>query len=317
MRFLMCAVHTYMLVNSVWSQGQDSIRVQAEIQLNSSFPETYVHISADGNEIFFSTARGGQRWSDGYTKKSVKLEERTLVYDSDIWSAEWNGKKWEQLNPLPFGINTSHIEEQPFLSIDGKFLIYQSWGYIWERTKGPYYVIKREEDKWTPPKGLGGGITQFFQEYPASDGITFTPNLKELFLISSLNEFVFNELFSSRKTTLGWSYPDRISPTIEGNKKSITISPNGEWMFYAAESENGYGGYDIYVVYFYEGKPVGEHFNLGESINSSKDEYSFSITKDMKKAYFIRQENIYSADFSQLNWENYKPDFMQNTYKDN
>lgn len=294
---------------------KDSLEVSFVKELNSSYPETDVSVSKDGQELFFSTSRGGQYWSDSYKKKSIETGISMIIYDSDIWHATWNGHSWTNIQPLPFGINTSHLEEQPFISVDSKFLYYQSWGFIWEETKGPYYVIKRLNGKWGGLKGLGNGITSFFQEYPLSDGIALTPEGKKIFLTSSLHNYAVKEIYVSKKTALGWAYPEVLSLQPEGNKKSISFAPSGNLMFFASDSDIGYGGYDIYVVYFYEGEPVGEPMNLGSSINSEKNEYGFSITEDLSRAYFIREADIYQADMKSWNWQKLVPSFLEEYQK--
>lgn len=306
----------YCAISHRLKSTKDTIEISYVKELNSYYPETDVSISEDGNQIFFSTSRGGQYWSDSYKKKSIGNKEKAIIYDSDIWYATWNGDKWVDVQPLPFGINTSHIEEQPCLSVDKKFLYYQSWGFTWESTRGPYYVIKRMEAGWGAPKGLGNGITSFFQDYPLSDGMAISPSGKKIFFTCSLHDYAITEIFMSKKTPLGWSYPEELSMSPSGNKKSVSFSPAGNLMFFASDSEIGYGGYDIYVVYFYEGKPVGEPMNLGTPINSKENEYAFSITKDLSKAYFIRNADIYEAEMKYWDWQKIIPDFLETLGKE-
>lgn len=277
---------------------KDRIRIQKMDILNSPERETNISISPDGKFLFFCSFRGGQFWSRHYMYFQSKP-----VWDGDIWYSEKVGGKWLEPQPMHYGINTSSGEDEPNISPDGSTVYYQSWlpDDMWKYTGGPYYSSKRNGKYWGRKEGLGGGITAFFLEFQATDGMTISPNGKT-FIVAAGHEYEMTEkmdLYISRKRKGEWSYCERLSISTPGNERSVFMAGDGKTLYFASDGYKGFGGMDIFKTTLREDGSFGEVINIGKPFNTPDDDYGFILTQDGDEAYFLRDGNIYFADLKE------------------
>ena len=91
--------------------------------LNSPFREINLSITPNGKYLFFMSLRGGNPWStEGYS--IYRGEPR---FDGDIWYSKKMNNQWTDPICMPEGVNTSSAEDEPNVSPDGNFVLYQSW----------------------------------------------------------------------------------------------------------------------------------------------------------------------------------------------
>ncbi len=105
--------------------------------INTSYHETSISITADGKTVYFSSNRPG-----GFG-------------GLDIYKSEKNAKgEWGEAVNLGKEINTEYDDDAPFISFDGKHLYFSSEGH---ETMGGYDIFKIswENGKWTKPDNLG------------------------------------------------------------------------------------------------------------------------------------------------------------------
>jgi hypothetical protein len=78
------------------------------------------------------------------------------------------------------------------------------------------------------------------------------------------------------------------------NIKDLTVSPDNRTIFFSAESESGFGGFDIY-----SSRRIGDHWfswtqplNAGAQVNSQYDEYQASVSVDGTKIWFTVKDSV-------------------------
>lgn len=284
---------------------QDRIRIQKMDMLNSPERETNISISPDGKYLFFCSFRGGQFWSRHY----MYFKSRP-VWDGDIWYSEKVNGSWKTPQPMQYGINTSSGEDEPNISADGSTVYYQSWlpEGMWRATGGPYYVSKRNGKYWGRPEGLGGGITEFFHDYNATDGMTISPDGKT-FIVAAGHAYEMTEkmdLYMSRKRGGEWSFCKPLEINTPGNERSAFMAGDGKTLYFASDGYKGYGGMDIFKTTLNPDGSFGQVVNIGKPFNTPGDDYGFILTKDGNEAYFLRNGDIFFADLKEAN-EGIKP----------
>ncbi|MEL7340614.1 MAG: VWA domain-containing protein, partial [Bacteroidota bacterium] len=200
---------------------------------------------------------------------------------------------------LPYSINTSQGEDEPNISADGRKVYFQSWNYIWPETGGPYYEVTRNSKSWTSQKGLGGGITEFFHNLSATDGMSISPNGKRFIVAAGPDYDDDMDLFMSRKSRYGWTYCRRLPISTRGNDRSVFIAADGKTIYFASDGYGGFGGLDIFKTTMINDTTFGEVINIGEPFNTPNDDYGFILTGDGNEAYFIRDGDIYFADLKE------------------
>ena len=147
--------------------------------LNSDFRETNLSITPDGKYLYFMSSRGQMPWSvEGYT-----IYKGTPRYDGDIWFSRNDNGAWSSPECLPATVNTSTGEDEPNVSPDGNYVLFQSWRDSWFSDGGPYYISELFGTVWGKPSGMKGGINQFFKHSYnkhygyATDGAALSPDV--------------------------------------------------------------------------------------------------------------------------------------------
>lgn len=293
----------------VWAQRsatildhRDRIRISRMDVLNSHYRETNLSITPDGRYLYFMSLRGGQPWSHKFM-----VYQEDSVYDGDIWYSTKVGGRWQRPRCMPFGINSYEGEDEPNVSPDGRTVYFQSWNTFWQETGGPYYRTQREGSSWGPKIGLGGGISQFFQYYNATDGMAISPD-ERTFIVAAGRDYDGNmDLYGSYKGRGGWSVCQRLPISTPGNERSVFIAGDGRTVYFASDGYTGFGGLDIYKAVIDEDGSFGPVINVGKPFNTAADDYGFILTADGEEAYFVRDGNIYFADLREAD-ERIKPD---------
>lgn len=70
------------------------------------------------------------------------------------------------------------------------------------------------------------------------------------------------------------------------------VSSDGTQLYFSSNKSGGFGGYDLYVAVIQKDGSIGEPVNLGDSINTSKDEKFPSLSKDGNTFYFASEGHV-------------------------
>lgn len=277
---------------------KDKILIQKIHAVNSTARETNLSISPDGKYLYFMSDRGGQIWS-GYSG-TYNGQPR---YDGDIWYSTKSGDKWRSPVCLGIGVNTSSGEDEPMISQDGQYVVYQSWKYNWKVTGGPYYRAELKGGKFTNAQGLGGGISKFIlTQYIrsgntyATDGAAMSPDGKTFLLCCGPRYDGNLDIYISRKENGVWSYMKKLEISTPGDERSVFIAGDGKTIYFASDGYMGYGGLDVYKTTLNDDGSCGEVVNIGAPFNTTKDDYGFITTASGNESYFVRDGDIYYAN---------------------
>jgi outer membrane protein OmpA-like peptidoglycan-associated protein len=125
-------IYFSVLEGSQWSKPR---KVGSDV--NSSSWETHATVSSDQNLLVFTSDRPGGKG------------ERDLYYARRLPDGEWSLSQ-----NMGDSINTSYAEESPFLTVDGKSLIFSSEGH---RSMGGFDLFRSEliDGVWSSPKNIG------------------------------------------------------------------------------------------------------------------------------------------------------------------
>jgi outer membrane protein OmpA-like peptidoglycan-associated protein len=84
-----------------------------------------------------------------------------------------------------------------------------------------------------------------------------------------------------------YSIPKNLGEDIntEGRESFPFVSEDG-FFYFASDGHLGLGGLDVFVAKIKDDGKLGEVFNLGRPINSTKDDFSFIINSKLKKGFF-------------------------------
>ena len=242
------------------------------LQIDSNFIDAYLSLAgALGNTKQY--------------KKAVTVYDRARLKDSTYFTPYL----------LPYSINLAGLGQfeealaaiHNFLTLDGlsgrsiKAAQYRKKTFEFalstsQKNKNASYVFA--------PKNLGDSVNSSSSEYYPSvtvtdDALVFTRrtgNAREDFLLSAINS----------KDSFNKAAPLDGDINLEPRKGAITVSQDGDWLFFAADIAGaGIGDFDIYKSVY---TPSGwsEQENLGDSINTDFWESSPAISPDKRALYF-------------------------------
>lgn len=295
------------------SQVQNAIRltgapVNAKItnmgdKINDEGDDATPSLNTEGDLLVFSSRRnsniGGQDDpNDGKPFQDVWISRR------DTTTGKWGDA--ENLVKL----NSEGHEGVMSISPDGNTIfIYKNTGFnngsgdIWyARTKG-------DPTDWSRPREFEGEFNSSYFETSAC----LAPGGKTMFFVSERpdGKAVGNGdvWMCERLNRKEWKKPVNLGVGVnsEYDEISVTVHPNGKTIFFASNSANSMGGYDIFKTELVNGKwttPV----NLGYPINTMADEIHFNLSADGKTAYVAsnRPDGLGLYDLYEVDLSNYQ-----------
>lgn len=272
--------------------------------LNSPYRETNLSITPDGKFLYFMSPRGGLPWSVAdYTKFRGQSQ-----YDGDIWFSRKVDGRWMAPENLPATINTANAEDEPNISPDGNFVVYQSWKETWDTDGGPYYKASLIGEVWTKPEGISGGINQYFKiefrKYNgyATDGAALSPDGNRFMVALAPDYEDSMDIYQSVKNEKDiWTYLKKAKISTAGDERSLFIAGDNKTLYFASDGYQGFGGFDIFKTTINEDGSFGKVINIGKPFNSESDDYGFIVTASGREAYFIRDGDIHYADLTIAN----------------
>ena len=145
-------------------------------------------------------------------------------------------------------------------------------------------AIEVLEEKYTDVK-FGFGLDEINMKDSDEATVCFTKGGKKMFFTRSTkvkNQYNPKRIYSVEKKSDYFSEPklEEIDVAAFVDVQHPAVSLDGKFLYFVAEMEGGFGGYDIYYcMYDRRNKNWGEPKNLGEKINTSGDEKFPYISK--------------------------------------
>jgi hypothetical protein len=140
-------LYTARRVNGVWNDWENAGR-----QINLEWQVGEMHITADGQELYFASSREG-----GFG-------------GSDLWVARRSGNGWSQPVNLGANVNGAGNENRPFVTADGQELWFDAESQSGRPGPAIYRCRRGAEDAW---EGCEEVIAQFAGEPTLTpDGMT-------------------------------------------------------------------------------------------------------------------------------------------------
>jgi outer membrane protein OmpA-like peptidoglycan-associated protein/tetratricopeptide (TPR) repeat protein len=222
-------------------------------------------------------------------KQSIKMTKRGKKLTKDSVNVK--------IQNLGDKINTNHAEYVPVISADESVMIFTSrrpgnlGGKRDEHGKpdtiaGEYYedlyITTKENGSWSKPEPL-----HEINTLGHDAAVALSPSGQRLFIYRS-DEERWGNIYECRKTEDGWSQPTKMPAPINSDhwEGSISITDDGETVYFASNRKGGMGGKDIYVSYLKGPNEGSEPENLGSRINTPLDEDGPFIHSDRRTLYF-------------------------------
>lgn len=209
-------------------------------------------------------------------------------------------KKFDPVN-LGENINTKNEELMPSTTADERFLYFTRTDQYGKYLDDNLYMSENNFGKWQPAELVGRPIST--DEY--MDGAScVSPSGKYLFFTSCGREDAQGrscDLYFSKRVQGGWDVPRNLGRTVNSPGWDVQpcLAADGRTVYFASRRAGGYGGSDIYVTTLGDDGQWSEPKNLGQKVNSNKDEERPFLHPDERTLYFSSKGHpgLGNADF--------------------
>ncbi|TGD58540.1 OmpA family protein [Flavobacterium humi] len=249
-----------------------------------------------GNQLVYSSA-----------KDTTKFHEKLYSWNQqpflELYVADRNISTGELFNELPFleNIRSKYHDATVTFTPDLKTIYYTTNTLKKSRLLNDkegvnnFQILRATitDGKASEPEKMFFNSLDFSVGHPA-----LSPDGKWLFFVSDMpggygeTDIYVAEVFSDGKL----NSPLNLGPTINTAGREMFPFYINNTLYFSSDGHYGYGGLDVF-----ESKQSGKLFfsepkNLGEPINSNKDDFSFIIDPELKFGYFSSNRDTGKGD---------------------
>jgi WD40-like Beta Propeller Repeat len=234
-------------------------------------------------EDIYSTQKNGASWSapqmldtfintathDACTGLSADGEKLLLYRTSkdlksgDILESKFISGAWTKPLPLKLNVNSSeYIESSACYSMDNDIVFFSSNRLGGYGGKDLYYVKKLPDGNWGIPRNLGAEInTEYNEDAPFVDALGNT-----LYFSSEGHTNMGGyDIFKAHFDEKGYfDAPLNLGSPINTVNDDVffVLNPDSSVGYMSSERQGGYGGQDIYKIYFNDNKALLKVYNV-------------------------------------------------------
>ncbi|MFM2038661.1 MAG: hypothetical protein RL432_1600 [Bacteroidota bacterium] len=244
--------------------------------INTVYNDQNAFISADGKSLLISSARARENNST-----LAYVEPMFNVLPADIYQFSKKKEGWSEASLFP--MNEPKIDELlSSISTNERKVHYSSWNdpkiYVSELSNGSFSKEKEVAINIDNKKEKAAPYNLQFNV--SSDGNT------AYFVSNALSGKGGWDLFMVEKTGENWGPAKNLAMlNSEEDEMAPFISLDGKTLYFASNSKESMGGFDIFKATRDENGMWSKPVNVGAKINSFSDEISYSMTANGKMAF--------------------------------
>tara|TARA_R110000850_G_scaffold277058_1_gene421845 strand:+ start:69976 stop:71856 length:1881 start_codon:yes stop_codon:yes gene_type:complete len=244
--------------------------------LNSSYSD--FGVNEVGNKIYFSSARN-------ITRKNYGRNQEPFL---DIYEAAFTGGKVSNVQLVKGDVNTKYHEGIVAVTADGKRMYFDRNDYY----DGKYrkddeginqlniYYAELVDGRWRDVKPVPFNNSEYSVGHPA-----LSPDGKTLYFVSDMPGGQGDSDIYKVSINADGSFgtPQNLGTNIntEGKEVFPSVGQDGT-LYFSSDAHLGLGGLDVFLS---ANGGAGEVKNLGLPINSSSDDFSFSMNQATQEGF--------------------------------
>ena len=298
-------VEAWILLGDVFVEMGDKLRAIESykksilIDPEFSFPMYYrLAITEHSIGIYLESLKHIQKYltykriSSNYRNKALSLKKSCEFSINAM-------KSPVTFNPVNLGINVNSNADEylPALSADGSTLIFTRSENVKGVRNEDFYISYNDTDEWQFANNLGEPINTLKNE--GAQCITADGKTLYFTACSRNDSYGRCDIYQSDFVNEKWTNPVNLGPNIntESWESQPAISSDGRQLFFVSNRPGGHGGKDIWVSYKNANGVWMEAKNIGDKINTSKDDISPFLHWDNQTLYFASKGFIGMGGF--------------------
>lgn len=239
----------------------------------------------DSSQVVFASAKD----SSFFNTRRYKWNNQPYL---DLYVAKINEESQDLKDAIKFSkkINTKYHEASVTFSPDNSTMYFtrNNYGKKLKRDKNgvnhlKIYKSKKVGDEWSEAVEVSFNSDSYSTGHPA-----LSPDGKQLYFVSDMpgsigqtDIFVVDVLENNT-----FSEPRNLGPEINTERKEMFPFINNKKLYFSSDGHTGLGGLDVYESAYTEEEGFEEVKNLGQPINSNKDDFSYIINEENQKGFF-------------------------------
>ncbi|MDX2190818.1 MAG: OmpA family protein [Bacteroidota bacterium] len=266
--------------------------------VNSSFPDYVPVITADDQNIYFTSRRESS--TGGKVDHNKQFFEDIFHSEKDTATGRWKPAKHLHEN-----VNSMGHDAIAGMSADGQTLLIYRNDEI--TGAGDIYVSFMRGEEWTIPKKLEGDVNLPESWEPSA---SLTANEDALYFSSNRNGGIGkSDIYMAKRMPNGtWGNPVNLGETINTiyDEDAPFIHPDGKTLYFASKGHKNMGGFDIFKSIKNDSGQWQKPVNLGYPINTTDDDIYFVMTANGKHGYYASmgkdskgEKDIYMVTFKE------------------
>lgn len=276
------------------------------LSINSEYSE-FSPMFKNDNKLVYASAKD----SSFFNTRKYKWNDQPYL---DLYVAKINEESQELKDAIKFSkkINTKYHEASVTFASDNKTMYFtrNNYGKKLKRDKKgvnhlKIYQSKLVDGEWTEATELPFNSDNYSTGHPA-----LSPDGKELYFVSDMpGSMGQTDIFMVEVYEDGsFSEPRNLGPEINTERREMFPFINNKKLYFSSDGHTGLGGLDVYEVAFEEEMGFLDVVNLGQPINSNKDDFSYIINEETQKGYFASNREGGKGDDDIYSFKNIVPE---------
>ena len=218
---------------------------------------------------------------------------RRRIYECENGLEFVNNARNFKITNIGSSVNSSSKDYAPVINADETVLIFTS-----RRAEGNlnenvfddnfYYedifISRKVNGEWSAAKNIGETVNTLYFD----SNLALSADGTQLYLYKDGDNGDGNIYLSILQDDDTWSEPEPLNNNINSSytENSVSISPDGNTLYFTSDRPGSYGGYDIYRCEKDRRGEWGKVTNLGQVVNTPYNEEGVFIGHDGKTLYF-------------------------------
>ena len=210
------------------------------------------------------------------------------VYDENIYVSKKQDMKWGSPQPISPLINSRENEGTSSINADARILVFTKCGSPDGQGSCDIFISERLGNNWKIPTPIKEINSPYWDSHPSisSDG-------RKIFFTSARpgGQGRMDIWCAEKDTNNKWHIPYNLGPSINTpfDEETPFLHANGQTLYFASDGHPGFGKVDLFYTQK-KGNNWEKPHNLGNAINTPKDESGLFITASGKTGLFCMEE---------------------------